>query len=124
MINYVSNILPCSKRVFSDVPEGMVQETFSGGKPSDPLFTLAVTTGLSPSSNDMACHAPISKTLGAVLFMFYKEQVYLGVNQTNIVPHIYYHCNGVLLASAVILQMNFSQGKISFCLAETSYTSQ
>jgi len=38
----------------------------------------------------------------------------------DVASHIYYHCNGVLLASAIILWTNFLQGKIHFCRAKTS----
>ena len=40
MINDDSNVLPCSKRAFSDVREGMVLKTFSGDKPLDSVFLL------------------------------------------------------------------------------------
>ena len=36
MMNDERTVLPCSKRAFSDVLEGVVLTIFSGGKPKDP----------------------------------------------------------------------------------------
>ena len=67
MINDKSNILPYSKRVFSDALEGVVLKTFCGQAPRSPFpsrYTLTAASGLSLSPNDMAYHHPIPKTLG------------------------------------------------------------
>ena len=40
MMNDESNVLPCPKRAFSKVLEGVVLKNFSGGKPSDPQGSL------------------------------------------------------------------------------------
>ena len=72
MINEESNTITFSKRVFSNILEGVVLKHLSGGSPQTPVFfrfTLIVVTGLSVSGNDMAWHVPISKTLRAVLFV-------------------------------------------------------
>ena len=38
MINYESHVLPCSKREFSNVLEGIALESFAGGKLPHPCF--------------------------------------------------------------------------------------
>ena len=40
MMNYESTVLPCPKRAFSDVPEGVALKMFSGGKPPEPQESL------------------------------------------------------------------------------------
>ena len=40
MMNDESNVLPCPKRVFPDVLEGVVLKIFSEGKPPDPQASL------------------------------------------------------------------------------------
>ena len=44
MMNHESNVLPCPKRAFSDVLEGMVFKLFSGGKPPYPQGSLKEVT--------------------------------------------------------------------------------
>ena len=39
-MNDESNVLPCPKRAFSDVLEGVVLKIFSGGEPPDPQGSL------------------------------------------------------------------------------------
>ena len=73
MIYCESNVLPYSKRAFSDVLEGVVLKMLLGNAHRPPFSSrcaLTVPTGFSVSSNDMVWHAPIYKTLGAVLFVF------------------------------------------------------
>ena len=41
----------------------------------------------------------------------------------GVVPYIYYHCNGVILMSVVIVWMDFLQGKIKLCREKASDTS-
>ena len=81
------------------------------------IFTLKVFKGTTPSYvlNEMK---------------FYMEQGHPGFNQMRIfiigthdvIPCIYYHCNGVLLASVTISWMNFLQGRIHFCMVTTINT--
>ena len=62
MIHCESNVLPYSKRTFSDVLEGLVLKMLLGNANRPPFssrFALTVPTGLSGSSNDMVWHAPI-----------------------------------------------------------------
>ena len=40
MMNDGSNVLPCSKRAFSNVPEGVVLKIFSGASPQGSLQGL------------------------------------------------------------------------------------
>ena len=44
MMNHESNVLPCPKRAFFNVLEGMVFKIFSGGKPPHPQGSLVEVT--------------------------------------------------------------------------------
>ena len=64
MINDESNILPCSKRAFSNFLEGVVVKNVLGRNHQTSFsyfLVLAVATGLVVSSNYMAQHAPFPK---------------------------------------------------------------